>query len=138
MSARPGQAPDNAAQVEESAEQILARLIRYRDSLPRPPRPLLEGRPGLVAPPAPVRRYPARPRWRPAAGSVAATFFGQLLAVLACTLAVLSFERFDASTALGVVLAATAIGVIASARRIPLALWWTVGVVIGGALGRWS
>ncbi len=31
-----------------------------------------------------------------------------------------------------------ALGLIAVVRRVPLALWCTLGVVFGGALGRWS
>ena len=31
-----------------------------------------------------------------------------------------------------------AVGLVAAVRRVPLALWWTLGVVIGGVLGRWS
>jgi hypothetical protein len=29
-------------------------------------------------------------------------------------------------------------GLIAAARRLPVAMWWTVGVAVGAALGRWS
>jgi hypothetical protein len=58
--------------------------------------------------------------------------------VLGCTFAVLAFEHSSSSVALGVVVVATAVGLFALARRVPLAVWWTLGVMIGGALGRWS
>ncbi|HEY5165253.1 MAG TPA: hypothetical protein VIJ44_04810 [Acidimicrobiia bacterium] len=67
-----------------------------------------------------------------------ATVAGHVLAVVACVFAVLCFEHLDHTVALAVVAVAAAIGLIASARRVPLALWWTLGMVIGGALGRWS
>ena len=71
-------------------------------------------------------------------GTLRATLFGHLLAVLGCALAVLAFERLDSNVAFGIVIAATAAGVVAVARRVPLAVWLTLGVVVGGALGRWS
>jgi hypothetical protein len=69
---------------------------------------------------------------------VRATVAGHVLAVIACVFGVLCFEHLDHTVAVAVVAVAAAIGLIASARRVPLALWWTLGVVIGGALGRWS
>jgi len=69
---------------------------------------------------------------------VRATIAGHVLAVIACVFGVLCFEHLDRTVALAVIGVATAIGLIASARRVPLALWWTLGIVIGGALGRWS
>ncbi len=90
---------------------------------------------------------PASPRvWRHARarelgtslGTVRATLVGHLVAVLACAFAVLAFEHASSSVAVAVVVVAMAAGVTALARRVPLAVWWTLGVVIGGALGRWS
>ncbi|HEY5077250.1 MAG TPA: hypothetical protein VIJ48_07090 [Acidimicrobiia bacterium] len=67
-----------------------------------------------------------------------ATVAGHVLAVIACVFGVLCFEHLDHAVAGAVVAGAAAIGLVASTRRVPLALWWTLGVVIGGALGRWS
>ncbi len=50
----------------------------------------------------------------------------------------LAFVRFDAVTAFAVVGVMVVLGLIAAARRVPVALWWTVGAVLGGLLGRWS
>lgn len=158
--------------MQESPEQILARLVRYRDSLnlePRdggmsngtatlPPSPSLRLRtPGpdaraaawVAARQAEAEtagaagterewRYSPDSIWRQTRNAVPATVFGQFLAVLACTLSVVAFERFDTTVALELVAAGAVVGVLAAARRIPLALWWTFGVVLGGVLGRWS
>ena len=70
--------------------------------------------------------------------TVSATLVGHLLAVLGCAFIVLTFEHATSSVALGVVFVATAAGLLALARRVPLAVWWILGVVIGGALGLWS
>jgi methyl coenzyme M reductase subunit C-like uncharacterized protein (methanogenesis marker protein 7) len=70
--------------------------------------------------------------------SVRTTLVGHLLAVLGCAIAVLAFEHAAAYVAEGVVAVGAAAGLIALARRVPLAVWWTLGVVVGGALGRWS
>ena len=93
-----------------------------------------------AAPAAPERewRYSSDPKWRQTRNAVPATVFGQFLAVLACTLAVVAFEQFDTTVAIEIVAAGALVGVLAAARRIPLALWWTFGVVLGGVLGRWS
>lgn len=166
---------DDDGSVQDSPEEILARLIRYRDSLnghsshtpaglaavgspavgsPRAPSLRLRtpgpdaraaergaGRPeteGVVTPAEREWRHSRDTRWRQTRDAVPATVFGQFLAVLACTLAVVAFERFATTVALEVVAAAAAVGLLAAARRIPLALWWTFGVVLGGVLGRWS
>jgi uncharacterized membrane protein len=85
-----------------------------------------------------VGRYSPRSEHATTLGTLRATLFGHLLAVFGCALAVLAFERLDSNVALGIVIAATAAGVVAVARRVPLAVWLTLGVVVGGVLGRWS
>ena len=129
--------------MEESPEQVLARLERYRDSLrTAPTTPWTAGTTttatALHAAPErawsvarATRRYWTR-------SSVPATLAGQLLAVVACALAVRAFEQFDHTVALEVVGGVAAVGLLASLRRVPLALWLTLGVVVGGVLGRWS
>ena len=126
--------------MEESPEQVLARLVRYRDSLQQGPRAPWDGGAATGAELAPARAWrhagAARGYWT--RSSVPATLLGQLLAVVACALAVRAFEQFDRTVALEIVGGAAAVGLIAALRRVPLALWLTIGVVIGGLLGRWS
>jgi len=124
--------------VDESPEEILARLVRHRDALARVPRPA-PFRPVAVVPEhvAPVVWFPkGRTRWPLSA--VESTLIGQILATVAGALGILAFERFATNIAVLVVAAMTAVGVLAAARRIPLSLWWTLGAVIGGTLGHWS
>jgi hypothetical protein len=164
---------DDDGSVQDSPEEILDRLIRYRDSQNGHSSPLVAGSPvagspAVATPPAPSLRlrtpgpdaraaewgalqelgrqetearawhHERDSRWRQTRNAVPATVFGQFLAVLACTLAVVAFEQLATTVALEVVGAAAAIGLIAATRRVPLALWWTFGVVLGGVLGRWS
>jgi hypothetical protein len=167
--------------VEETPEQVLARLVRYRDSLNReasngaasngaaskggdaggtatataPPSPVLRLRTaapdsrsaalaGASRPATEVGRpdrewsYSSESKWHHTRNAVPATVFGQFLAVLACTLVVVAFERFASTIALEIAAAAAVVGLIAAVRRVPLALWWTFGVVLGGVLGRLS
>jgi len=129
--------------VEESPEQVLARLIRYRDSLQHAPHtPWMTGTATQESEFTPARAR-GWGRVRALRGSwtqstVPATLVGQLLAVVACALAVRAFEQFDRTVALEIVGGAAVVGLIAALRRVPLALWLTVGVVVGGVLGRWS
>jgi hypothetical protein len=168
-----GPLADDDGSVEESPEQVLARLERYRDSLLRgtsggapfngatsartatlPPTPHLRLRTAgpearaaawsaarqaeAVATPERKWDYSPDSKWRQTRNAVPATVFGQFLAVVACTLAVVAFERFDATVAIELVAAGAVVGVLAATRRVPLALWWTFGIVLGGVLGRWS
>jgi hypothetical protein len=123
-------ASDDDENVEESPEQILARLVRYRDSLNHAPE--------FPAAPARVWSHAGAARRAWTRSTVPATIVGQLLAVIACALAVRAFEQFDHTVALEIVGGTAAVGLIAALRRVPLALWLTVGVVVGGVLGRWS
>jgi len=142
--------------VEPSPEEILSRLVRYRDALgtdtvepvrtatvtplpaPVAPRPVAP-RPVAVAPADPASRFTTDPSVHHAAlNAVEATLFGQVLATIAGALGILLFERFATNVAVIAVAAMTAIGVAAASRRVPLSLWWTTGAVIGGMLGRWS
>jgi len=76
--------------------------------------------------------------WRPRALELSPTLLGQCLAALACALAVLVFVRLDTTIASLAVLLGIAVGVVASKRGVPLAVWCTVGLVAGGVLGRFS
>jgi hypothetical protein len=170
---------DNDA-VEESPEQVLARLARYTESLRRaspspidgsaPPAlpPALRARfaaaPPVVSPPsarvvttptpppangvaqtqnlsgAEARdwRYSAERARRLSTSALRATLFGQLLAAVACVGVVAAFVRLDRPVAYAIVAVMVAGGAIAVVRRIPLALWWTFGVLLGAMLGMWS
>ena len=134
--------------MEESPEQVLARLARYRDSLKathRDPVAVWDAGDRFRAEPR-VEPAPPSRAWRYSPGaelgltlsSVRTTLVGHLLAVLGCAFMVLAFEHASALIAEGVVVVAAAAGLVALVRRVPLAVWWTLGVVIGGALGRWS
>ncbi len=169
--------------VEETPEQTLARLARYRDSLNRTAKspingaarsPLLAPRRVVATPPAPwgtpaptvpaagrattgptTTQAPAVPApsapaddraWEHAAdrkpllshSAVRTTLFGQLLAVVGAVIGIVAFEQLGTLAAAGIVLGLTAVGIVGAVRRVPLALWWTFGIVIGGLLGRWS
>jgi hypothetical protein len=160
--------PDDKGIVEESPEQVLARLARHRDSLiranrlqPAPERPLPKPA-GWTPPPAPPAAGPPpapAPPLAPGNGSidfiqhsqlsidtdrrlrqsaVLVTLLGLFLAVIACVLAVVVFERFDKGIALGIVSVMALVGVLAAARRVPAALWWAGGAVIGALLALFS
>ena len=133
-------APDDDGNVEESPEEVLARLIRYRDSLHRAPSAPWAGEvaPGSGSASTRVWNHvdAARRYWT--RSSVPATLAGQFLAVVACALAVGAFEQFDRTVAVELVGGAAAVGLVAASRRVPLALWLTLGVVVGGLLGLWS
>jgi len=111
---------------------------------PRPGPPPVEtivwggGNSDLIPAAAPARPHPTSIDWRPRNIDIRLTLFGQLLAAFTCALAVIAFERFDTMVASVVVLALVAVGVLASVRRLPLAFWWTLGLVVGGVLGRFS
>jgi hypothetical protein len=155
--------------VEESPEQVLARLARHRDSLVRanrlptssapPAAPSPVPQPPAVIPPtskspapipagviehrSPTEFIPPSPfssehGWRPAQSAVLITLLGLFLAVVACALSVFAFALFGAGVALGLVGAMTAAGLAAAMRRVPVALWWTAGALIGCVLGLWS
>ncbi len=92
-----------------------------------------------------VAPAPARDWWhstdrerRLRTSALRATLFGQLLGVIACVGAIFAFMRFDRVVAYAVVAVMIAAGAIAVARRVPLALWWTFGAVLGAVLGIWS
>ncbi len=63
---------------------------------------------------------------------------GQALAIVGALLAILAYHLLDIDVASDVVISVAILGLIAVVRRVPLALWCTLGVVFGGALGRWS
>ena len=173
-------APDDKGSVDESPEQVLARLARHRDSIYRARGISIQGEgrgPGLgptrtaprsgalsvgSSPALPVSRALAPPigawgspqptptefvpsgshvserGWQLTQSAVLVTILGLLLAVVASAVAVLSFEELSSTAALVVVAVMVLAGLAATARRVPAALWFTMGAAIGGVLGRWS
>jgi hypothetical protein len=81
---------------------------------------------------------PAAAGWRLGQSAVLVTLFGLFLAALAAAVAIAAYEHLSSGAALAIAGVMTAGGLVAAARRIPTALWWTIGAVIGGALGHWS
>jgi hypothetical protein len=69
---------------------------------------------------------------------VRVTVFGQLLAVAGCAGAVIAFIVLGTTLASVLVLAVVAAGVAAIAGHRSLAWWWTLGVLAGGLLARFS
>lgn len=63
---------------------------------------------------------------------------GVALAMFGVWLVILSSMQFNANVAGGSEIALAALGVIAAMRRLPLALWWTLGIVVGGTLVHFS
>jgi hypothetical protein len=131
--------------LEETPEQVLARLERYAASL-RPPAPRA---------PAPIQpRVPAARTWTIESGTTARTAAtppishqllkvgfeagGYFLLLVCAVTAILTFQRLDQAVASLAVLGLVLGGLIATIRRIPLALWWTLGFAIGGLIARLS
>ena len=90
--------------------------------------------------PAPPREWShsTGPKQNLTTSALRSTLFGQLLGAIACVCAIVAFMRFDRAVAYALVAAMLVLGAIAVARRVPLALWWTFGTVLGAVLGIWS
>jgi hypothetical protein len=114
----------STATVEETPEQVLARLERYAASI------------GIAAPrprPAPV----------PVATSVELRHIGfeamgYVVGLACCVVAIFAFQRLDHGIATAIIGGFVLVGALATTRRFPLALWWTLGFAIGGVLARLS
>ena len=165
--------------VDESPEQVLARLERHRESLrqsaatvasgvatadpptaaaiamraspvvhavrsritrPERPAPQLAGRASVNVVTdelLPVSRPISLEAqlWRRLDQSVLwKELLGVALAMVSVWLVILSSMHFNANVAGGSDIALAALGVIAAMRRLPLAVWWTLGIVVGGTL----
>jgi hypothetical protein len=126
--------------VGQTPEQVLARLARHADTLRRSPDPVLvdplhrwvSHAPGAWA--AANRFVFCRPRFT----DVRMTALGQFLSVLGCAGAVLAFVVLGANVASALVVVLLVAGVTAISRHRSLAWWWTLGVLAGGLLGRFS
>jgi hypothetical protein len=129
--------------VDETPDQILARLQRHAESMRR-----------AAAPRAPGARTEAQVvHWGgdraadliprevvrgPRFGLVLRTIAGQTVAVLSCVLALVVSINLSVVAALVVVGALTVAGAIATMRRVPFSGWCTLGLAIGWVLGRFS
>ncbi len=112
------------ATVEETPEQVLARLEQYAASI------------GVVAPrpqraPTPVATY--RELWR-----IGIEAMGYVVGLVCCITAIFAFQRLDRGVASAIIVGFVIGGAVATARRFPLALWWTLGFAIGGVIARLS
>ena len=135
------------ATIEETPEQVLARLERYAARLGVAAPPAVPGPP--VAPPAvqaPTTAPPAvrarpvpapvptrRELWR-----IAIEAMGYLVGLVCCVAAILAFQRLDRAVASVIIAGLVLVGAVATMRRFPLALWWTLGFAIGGVIARLS
>jgi prepilin signal peptidase PulO-like enzyme (type II secretory pathway) len=143
--------------VQDTAEQVLARLERYVASRPAPPpvRPLYRtGMPFALAPPdvsrtapsiaalprvaatdtlVPARRGPRESgtRFIPVAVAIA-------LSASSCALAVLLFVLLDPGVAIVAALALILAAVVGQTRRVPFASAWTTGLVVAVLIVRFS
>jgi len=139
--------------VEETPEEVLARLARHRDSLLKGARsPLHTSIP--LSPTQAAYRYKGREvvddhipvpfeaewsgdRWQTRSG-LSAAVAGPAVEMVACGLTVFAFVQFRGVTADAVAFGMAMAGVVAAARHVPLSLWWAIGVVLGAALVRIS
>ena len=110
----------STATVEETPEQVLARLERYAASI------------GISAP---------RPGQRPAPLATSRELrligfeaMGYVVGLACCVAAIFAFRLLDRSVATAIIAGLVLGGVLATTRRVPLALWWTLGFAIGGML----
>ncbi len=145
--------------IEESPEQILARLERYAASLSRAPHAPRAAsvsashtsaiaRPSGATQPWEVERAwdvaPSRPARRDDRAvardlvRVALEAGGYAVGLAASVTAIFLFQHLDQVAATAIVFALAAGGMIATMRRLPLALWWTLGFAIGGLIARFS
>ncbi len=69
---------------------------------------------------------------------VVLTAFRESVALVACALVVIVGEHARPGIELSVLITMTIVGLLAAMRRVPLALWWTFGIMIGFALVRFS
>jgi hypothetical protein len=114
----------STATVEETPEQVLARLERYAASIGiNPPRPG----------PAPVPLATSEELRR-----IAFEAIGYVVGLACCVAAIFAFQRLDDALATALITGFVLVGALATTRRFPLALWWTVGFAIGGVLARLS
>jgi len=113
-----------SATVEETPEQVLARLEQYATSI------------GITPPwpgDAPVPLSTSRELRR-----IGIEAMSYVVGLGCCIAAIFAYQRLDHAIAAAIIVGFVLGGALAMARGVPLALWWTVGFAIGGALARLS
>ena len=116
------------ALLEETPEQVLARLERYAASI------------GIAAP-RPARAPASEPVPRATSEElrqIGLEAMGYVVGLACCVAAIFAFQWLDRAVATAIIFGFVLGGVLATARRFPLALWWTLGFAIGGVLARLS
>jgi hypothetical protein len=114
----------STATVEETPEQVLARLERYAASI------------GIAAPrpgPPPVPSTTSHELRQ-----IGIEAMGYVVGLACCVAAIFAFQLLDQTIATVLIAGFVLGGAIATTRHLPLALWWTLGFAIGGVLARWS
>jgi hypothetical protein len=114
----------STAIVEETPEQVLARLERYAASI------------GITAPrPVPM---PVPSATSHELRQIGIEAMGYVVGLACCVAAIFVFQRLDQAIATAIIVGVVLGGALATTRRVPLALWWTLGFAIGGVLARLS
>jgi hypothetical protein len=135
--------------MEETPEQVLARLQRYVDA--RNARgqssPATNGTPTpssvspTAAAPGPVSAAVVTadaPHLPISLGTVSRTIAGQVLCVATCAVTILLWVNVAHVLTYVVVLGAATVCLVGLARRVPFAGWALIGLVLGLVLGRFS
>ena len=123
---------DDVASSAASTDAVSARLDAYFASMPRQ---MPWGVDRATTPTVDRAGVPGRPpRWP----RLVATTAPLLLPALSCLLALLAFVVLGKTVGLAVVAALTLIGVVGVIRRVPLAGFWTSGLILAGLLMRLS
>jgi hypothetical protein len=132
--------------VEETAEQVLARLSRYAESLKQSP-----GRaatlPRSAAQPAPAQivvykspsgRDNVLPRTAPRSEThprpIARATASQAVGLVGCIISVVMFTLLDRPIAIVGVAILAGVGGALALRRVPMSAAWTAGIAIGTVL----
>ena len=117
-----------------STDAVSPRLDAYLAAMPRAmPSGVDRSEPAPIGEAAPAAPVP-RPRWP----RLVQTTAPLLLPTLSCLLALLAFVVLGQSVGLIVVGALALIGVVGVVRRVPLAGFWTSGLILAGLVVRLS
>jgi hypothetical protein len=112
------------ATAEETPEQVLARLEQYAASI------------GIATP------WPTRATVPLATSQelrqIGIEAMGYVVGLACCVAAIFAFQLLDRAIATAIIAGVVLGGALATTRRVPLALWWTLGFAIGGVLARLS
>jgi hypothetical protein len=122
--------------VEETPEEILARLQRYIDSVrTRGPESAAIDQ---VRPADTAILTAAAPGGAHSLGTVGRTIAGQVLCVAACAVTILLWINVAHGVTYVLVLCAAALCAVGLTRHVPFSAWVLLGLVLGLVLGRFS